>query len=360
MKNLKLLFTSALVVIVSVAVEAQNHKWRVNNTPDNKFIRKPDGTGICDHCFNDLATAVASPLLHDNDTLYVEATPFSYGNGITVNRPLTIIGSGYQLSPGQNANLQASVEHSIVQSFLINPSAAGTKLSGLYISAGGAGIHTILLKASNFTMERCYFDGVSLDNFDPLENVTITQSVGGSIAQTNTANDPINNLRITNNYIFSATLKQGHIGLFENNIVGNFLNGYSGMQYRNNIFLDGDLIQNDNNTNNVRNNTFGLTNWIIGTAGNTNEVEVPTSVFQTYPFTFDGHYQTKPDCATCSHGYPWPSPGGGLKGVFGGPTPYVRAGIPNVPTIYTLTTTGQVSSGGETPVTISTRTNNND
>ena len=360
MKNLKLLFAFALLTaIASTDVLAQTHKWRVNNTPDNKYIRKPDGTGICDHCFNSLATAVASPAVSANDTLYVEATPYSYGNAITPTKPVTIIGVGYYLLPTQNPDLQQSTEKSIVQSFIINPEASGTVLEGLYVSAGGSGIHNIIVDASDITIKRCSFEAITFSNNVTRSNVTITQNVGGDINQDNTANVGISNLIITNNYLASATLRQGHVGNFTNNIIRNYVNGYSGMNYRDNIFADGDFIANDNNTNNTRNNTFGVTNWLMTLPGNTNEVEAPTSVFTTYPITFDGHFTTKPDCATCGHGYPWPAPGGTLKGVFGGTTPYVKAGIPNVPSIYKLTTTAQVATGSQTPVTISTRSNNN-
>src|SRR5690554_5272223 len=78
------------VIIGSSFVNAQS--WRVNNIP-----------GI-DVDFTTLAAAVTASSA--GDTIYVESSPNNYTGSVSVNKRLTIFGTGYFLSDTANHNTQ--------------------------------------------------------------------------------------------------------------------------------------------------------------------------------------------------------------------------------------------------------------
>lgn len=350
----------AHAVLLIISFHSHATVWRVNNAPLNHFIQSPALNGSpCSHCFSDLQVAINSLSVNNYDTLHVEASPYSYET-ITINRPLTLIGAGYFLQQNQNSGLQFNPQVSIVQAIVVDTGAHGSVFEGLYISDGGAGIHDVRVFSGDITIKRCAFGAITFyNNLYNMSDITITQCYGGDIGQSNAQNFPIINLVITNNLLGNVTLRAGHVGLFEQNVVGGGVNGYVDMIYRNNIFATGYIVQNDNTVNNVLNNTFSVATWLTGLPGNTNESETMPNVFTTYPVLYDANLVTNmATCVTCMHGFPWPSGAGTLKGVFGGTTPYVLGGIANIPTIYNLNAFSPINQGGNTPVNISTRSNN--
>ncbi|MBK8582287.1 MAG: hypothetical protein IPL86_10730 [Flavobacteriales bacterium] len=98
---------SALIVAVAFILSpilSNATIWRVNNNPVL--------ASNCDHCFTDLAEAVANPFVSANgarDTIHLEASPMNYGS-VTMAKPIVLIGPGFKLGMGtaNNPDLQAN------------------------------------------------------------------------------------------------------------------------------------------------------------------------------------------------------------------------------------------------------------
>src|SRR5690349_9390878 len=91
MKKFNLIsFVAVLTALICFNGRASGTVHRVNNNP---AYSQYTGSVV----FTDLNAAIADPSVGSGDTLYVEASGTSYGN-ITINKPVTIIGTGYFLN----------------------------------------------------------------------------------------------------------------------------------------------------------------------------------------------------------------------------------------------------------------------
>ena len=183
-------------------------------------------------------------------------------------------------------------------------------------------------------------------------NSIIQNFFSSSFLSNNITGITVTNLNISNNYFYSSATNFSGIttsGQFTNNI---FSSGFSLGTFliQNNIQLDpaspitcGSCVIQDNISTGT---TFGNTNG--------NQENVPGSGIFTGTGSTDGQWQLAPGSPAKGAGV-----GGTDCGIFGGTTPYVLSGIPSIPSIYTLTSSGGTTVPGLTmPITISTRGNN--
>lgn len=347
MKKLTLLLLFAFALFTGDILMADT--WRVNNNP-----LYTDG---CDHCFSQLQDAVNSTMVSPGDTIHIEASTLEY-EGVDIDKKLVIIGPGYFLD--ENNGLQQNQLHATVAGDInLNAGSEGTVLIGLRIKKAYASIN---IYTDNITVKRCYSGSAGLyfmNNDWSISNIYISQCFLSKLSHLSYT-DPISNLNISNCYIGGANLPSSgtniYEGVFTQNVVAGNFESSSGMEIYNNVFKD-EFEQGDNTTSNVFNNIFTseLPEWLEESSN----IFIAEGTVFVAEGTTDGILQLNPPniCPECYQGY---DPGGSNDveiGMYGGNSPYVLSGIPNIPTVYELHNSTNVYQGDTTHVTISTRTN---
>jgi hypothetical protein len=342
MKNL---FFLLCLVFISTFSDAK--VWRVNNTP-----------GVNAN-FSTITGAMLNANVVNGDTIYLEASVTSYG-AITVNKQVTIIGGGYFLStafwaqPPQFNTLDTDLDQ-------VTVTAANVTITG--VSAAGIAIAN---NANNCTITRCYVGGSGINitaSASALSGIKITQNyVYGTVqrAASNYATD----LVITNNIIFTYFLIRAQCrGVVDYNninlrsLVGTAVNlGNSNFSFRNNIIRGASSVFSNPGLSAITNN---MAEANILPAGNGNQNSVPmagTSMWQNGVGTYtegDANYQLSASSPAKTAGV-----GGTPIGAYGGVTPYIRSGIPAIPTVYGYSTPAGIITTPTIQVTFSSRTNN--
>lgn len=348
----KLLFI-AMVVCTTTASHAKI--WRVNNN-----------AGITAD-FSTISAALSSVSVVNGDTIHLEPSATSYGN-IALTKQLVIIGNGYLLSGANgNSGLQENTNLSLAGAIQATAAASGAKFLGLSFSNGSS--HSFATGTNNVTYEKCRFE-----QFSPSFSLTSGQTYSGFTFRkcmfvtnpsfSSFSGATVNNLTIENCIFISTsgiTVAPGAGSLnfvFRNNTLQT--SSITGAYVANNIFLSSSA--STFTSCNVKNNLF-VANQSSVTVGPLN-VNGNNLINQTLGSIIlnsgsdDGKFQlavsspaiaggvdisgTKPDC-----------------GAFGGTDPYKLSGIPNIPTIYSLTVPASIPVGTSTMnVTLSTRNNN--
>ena len=340
-------YLSTLLLFAIAGLQLQAKVWRINNTPG---VTADFTTG---------AAAVASASVINDDTLHFEGSSTAYA-GFTINKRLVIIGTGYFLT-GANSNpgLQANINSANFNGAVIffDSTSSGSKIIGLdnfFFANGpvlGSATDNITLircrissagqvfgvipntKMAGWTINKCHFNGgVSFSVF-VLENWQVTNNIFLGAGNMENASN-VNNL-IRNNVFRSAV---------------NVFNAY----FSNNI-ITGTTFTATNST--VKNNISSGTNLPAGN-GNLNS-QTDAVVFQGLTGnSTDGQWRLRPGSTAIGAGETVASitPNGGA---YGTADPYVLSGIPEIPTIYTLTVPASVPSNATTmPITISAKSNN--
>ncbi len=347
---------STLLLVLSalfLSLQTQAKVWRINNTP-----------GVNAN-FTTVVAALASASVVNDDTLYVEGSSTNYA-GFNLNKRLVIIGTGYFLSgANSNAGLQANTNSS--------------DFGGGYIIFDSTASGSVLLGLDNFYMAIGPVLGSATDN------ITITRCLFGGLGTYYgiSPNTKMAGWKINKNYI------NGQLGT--NTLV------YQDWDISNNIFTGAIDFSNTGNTNIVvRNNVFRTTitlyntyfaNNILGSGGfNVINVTAKNNIAIGAPTGFTPYVGTNNNVnnqtdAVVFQGLTgnstdgqWrlkagsPAIGAGLTigavispdcGAFGGPDPYKLSGIPNIPTIYSLTVPASIPAGTATMnITVSTKNNN--
>ena len=313
-----------LLLLCTISIYGQN-KWVVNNDPS----RAPEH-------FETFAAA------HDaatsGDTIYVVGTVSSYGT-TTILKPLTIIGTGYNLNT-LNDSITINDRVSTFGAFTIETTAGGSHLEGLALSS-------ITIKSSNNTIYRCrtfssvgFFlsSNMSASNYsinNTLFDACLIAGNNGLRFQERVTNTIVRNCIIPNplsgsgesqspvifdhNYIFSINDNLKNSTLSSNiirftNLEPSETNGNS---YNNNISIDSDLPTGNGNMSRIDCiQIYGTSNCPSSSSDNTGHILPLSSV----------------------------AIGAGENGTdvgpFGGSTPYVLNGIPNVPLINKMNIQG--------------------
>ncbi len=351
MKKRILLYT---MLAIFFATNAAATVWRVNNNP-----------GVSAD-FSDLQTAINSSSVLPFDTLYVEGSYTSYG-GITVIKPLILIGTGYFLS--NNDSTQANKNSSTLTYITFNSVSSGSKLIGFYINGNTGGNKTIQIFCSDITISRnrihvsysthanvIYILAGNLSGILIEKNYIKFGGGTGAHYGISSTYDGLSMI-IRNNYIeamdaitpkYSIYLTGNSPGniIFTNNIIGRTIQANSAF-FTNNIMIGGSLSGTGNAYyNNICNSTqFGNQN------GNQQNVDMST-VFVNHTSGVDNGLLLKPDSPAIGAGF-----GGVDCGIFGGDNPYVLSGLPPIPSIFEATQSGIGSPN--TPIQVNLKAKSN-
>lgn len=222
--NLKSFFLLPAFLCLFI-LPAKATKVRVNNT-----LSAPDQVD-----FNQLGAAIMAASA--GDTIYVEGSPIAYEGGVILDRPITIIGPGYLLENNPNVcnHLNATIGGG--PGLIINSGADGSFITGLNFT-------------SSFSLA-----GIRIDqNSDPISNITITRNRIYSInfsTGTNASFVFIDRNMICEDIGFFASTNINNLHITNNLIIGD-INDF------------GSLIDISNSS--IRNNTFkaNSTIWIEG------------------------------------------------------------------------------------------------
>ncbi|MFZ4399434.1 MAG: hypothetical protein ACOYO1_05320 [Bacteroidales bacterium] len=313
-----------LTIITAFTLNVNAKVWRLNNN-----------YGIsADFSIWDTAYANANAY----DTIYVEGSVIGYGN-MSLNKPLSIIGPGYFLN--QNPQTQKSINSSNFGTISFNVGSSGSIISGLEFSEADIWCGNISITKNRIT--NIYFYGSSYSN------IKISQN---SIANSIQSQDPTgikNNIIIDNNIFHDGTginLTNNYSGLINNNVI---ISGYSYYTGYYNAINTYDFVISNNIIHNGSISNVGITNVFNnicnGTqlpAGNGNQLYVGMSnVFQGSGSS-DGQWQLKAGSPAIGAGT-----NGTDCGAFGGDDPYILSGLPSIPAVYQITTSGvgSVSNG---------------
>jgi hypothetical protein len=317
MKNELLL---SLIFVLLCGLLSGQHLKRVNNNPG----ADPDYATL--QAANDAAS--------NGDTIYVEGSPTDY-DGADISKKLVIIGPGYFLTDNDSTqafgiaatfngviNFNAGSEGSIITGCNLN---TNLNLSANDISIIRCNVSYIynLSDVDNILILQNYVNTINMEAyFKVITNSVISNNIIGGYIHTNSSSG---NLQIANNVCnyYSA----GAIAVYNASIANNIITNTSGTiavntgnAINNNILAGAGTNANGNLYNVVMANVF------VDFSGSLN-------------YSDDAKWKLKAGS---------PAIGAGVSGVdcgaFGGPTPYVLSGVPNLPHIYEATIPGTAYS----------------
>jgi hypothetical protein len=309
------------------------------------------------------------------DTINVIPNSTSYGN-LVCNKTLVINGGGYLLFEN-NMNLPYSSTGTLIGNVTFTGTSTGSIIQGFnFNGVGGIGNYNLFVFVNNIVVRRN--SNVRISIAASITNLFVSQNykvaigcgsfnitnlfvnnnlfdAGNFASCTNTCIylwgiDATGNIsgKIINNY-FNGILPVGNGNLFSGPIqIGNF-------QYSNNIFNYGYMSQlsSSGNTfyNNIGNfNSSNSTFW-NGYSGNGNMTISGLSNYFVGGNSPEGKYMLNSTVVGKNAGTD-----GTDIGMFGGSTPYVLSGIPNIPYIYNLSVPTN-SNGNTLNFTLSTKSN---
>ena len=284
------------------------HLIRVNNNAG----ADPDYTTL--QAANDAAS--------NGDTIYIEGSTTEYA-AADISKRLIIIGPGYFLT--ENDSTQANgLEATFQGAIEFAQGSAGSIITGCSFNWYGG----IEIAVNDITVARC--NPYSINSTADLNNILIVQNYVRNIIS---FSHKVTNSIIANNivhYGISASSGSGPLQIINNIIIYSSHISAFNSSIANNIIsnISGDISVNTGNT--ITNNIFAKT----GTNANGNIYNVNmANVFVDFSGSLNYSDDAKWKLKTGS-----PAIGAGVSGVdcgvFGGSTPYVLSGMPNLPHIY--------------------------
>lgn len=323
-----------ILLLVLFAFAAHAKIWRVNNN-----------AGVS----ADFTTAQAA---HDGaaagDTIMFEPSATSYGN-LTATKKVILIGPGYRVA--ENYPTYFTGNNASIDNVTFNTGSQNSTLMGLTLSLSSV----ISINTSNINIIRNAGSVAqpSSINIGNVSNIIVSQNYGIFINSINTCT----NVLISNNYLIATSGPQNYASgaqiLFSNNIISTATSSFNGQTLNNNILIGGTLQLNVGTTysNNIdakgSSATFGTAN---GNIGNVTQAQVFVGATGN---SFDGQWKLKTGSLALGAGV-----GGVDCGMYGGSTPYVLSGLPPIPAVTKLITTGTGSNTTPLQVTISVESKN--
>lgn len=345
-------YLSILFVCMMAAVSVNAKTWRVNN---NAGV-------IAD--FTTFFAAVNAAAA--GDTIHLEPSATSYGtNSFTLGKRVIVIGPGYFLDPTNvsepaNTGLQAATKESRLDFFRLGTGADGSKFLGITIQGS-----IYFNGVSNVSFEKVYFPAGAYFESGTNDGCTFRKCFfNNGTAISSSASAVLTNF-VTENTIFyngsyvTLTTLSGSGNIFRNN---SMVNGnawtLSNAYIANNIIGTGSQCTFTNCT--IKNNLFQVNQTLPGTATN-NQVNVNMTTVYTGGTTgsFDSRMVLKAGSPAIAAGLTVGAVTNPDCGAFGATDPYKLSGIPNTPSIYTLTVPTSIPSGSTSMnITFSTKNNN--
>lgn len=327
----KLITTVLLMALCHTATFASI--WRVNNVNPNAN-------------FQTLDAAMDSVAI--GDTIYLEGSAVNYELSNPITKSVTIIGPGYFLSENPTT-LQYQIPATIKSASggTIRVSADNCVFEGVTF-VPGVGTSYLHIAGNNITLRRCRFSSVRIDVSDGTPtnhnyyNLTIMQCYL-EYGVTLTTQDRMYNALICNNIIPGNNNISGfYSSTIENNtMVGSqsaAITSNNGCTIRNNFIRQTSSLSTGNTSCNIDSNyVYQGTSDLVPSAG--------TST--------DGEYQMSPTSPGMTAGM-----GNSQCGAFGGVTPYILSGLPNIPHIYEIEAPSAGSADSGLPVIIRIMTEN--
>jgi len=319
-----------LIAIILIGVSLEAKVWRVNNNP-----------GI-DADFS--AFAAAQNAASNGDTLYFEGSAFTYGN-IVMSKKLTLIGPGYFLS--QNPETQAIFISAKFGTINFNTGSEESVITGLEVQ------NSITIATNKISIKRCLTFRITINASTlSIGNILILNnyiSTGTSLSDgiNCTGNLPIYNLIISNNIIKiwngrDISLSENVSGVISNNVFTDDISCHNFI-ISNNIQTSGtQQINNNVYFNNIGNST----QFPVGN-GNQRNMDMTVVFVGATGQSTDGQWVLKTGSPAIGA-----ANDGGDCGVFGGPSPYILSGLPEIPAIYELTMPVSGNNIDGIPVTI--------
>ena len=314
------------------------------------------------------------------DTIYVVGSPNIYDTNdrgsaveIRINKMVTVIGPGFFL--GNNENTQVSNQTASIVDLNIGEGADGTVITGMDLSSSSSEVY---INTERFDGSRST-DGpsnISLirNSMDELYVVDATNTlISQNFFNSNGFNrrsihlyEDASGTVIRNNIVFqnnSASIygwnnENLSNTVIENNTLGGGISRINGATIQNNIFINGGF--SDSDDNNVKNNLFTTTEDAVITENSTgnslsNNIfsAVQANIFVVPDPSIDNDYRLASDSPAIGQGV-----NGEDLGAFGGVTPYRLSGLPSIPAIYDLTTSGVGTPSEGMSVQIKVKANN--
>ncbi|MCF8374316.1 MAG: hypothetical protein K9H64_22025 [Bacteroidales bacterium] len=371
MKRITILTTLAILFATNLTAQV----WRVNNN-----------NGISAD-FTTLQSAIDGA--SNGDTLYIEASSNSYGDGV-FDKKLIVIGAGYWLN--ENDSTQANKDDSRVAELTFNNGSQGSQIIGLKVYNGAYGYVSnwklLTINVDSISILKCYiygyqdnsqtFNGYTIYVNGNRSNIVIQQNwilsrlhdysqttygnADGTIYGIYFSGTPFNSgvhnnfIRsyLSHNYGIAKSIYMGaynsSIGLIiNNNVIWGEMGTYYTSQY-NNIILDG--AYNNSSTDTKYNNICNSTQY-PNTNNNQQNINMD-SVFVDYDSYIDNGYLLKPNS---------PAIGAGMNGCdcgafgdAGGGIVYKLSGLPDIPAIFEATI--NITGTTQIPVNIKAKSNN--
>lgn len=297
--------------------------------------------------------------------IYVEPSSQSYGV-VNLNKPVTLIGSGYFLGLNPEPFTQANLASSILTTLNVSTGAEGSIITGLNFSGtfSNSNVRLNLNDVSDISFVRCYFawdyiwPNQTTLNCAYLQNtssITFRQCYfdcpgqGYVAAPNGVSNILYENNIMTGNVLYlvspwGAGLAPNSITYRHNTFVTRQAEmNFGGSQFFSNIILM-DNSGGPNTGAGASAATNNVSNKAIFGAGNiTNATIENVLLFSSNAqiLSPDGRMQLKAGSPAAGYGE-----GGTDAGAFGGTEPYVLSGIPFVPNIYAIQVMQNATSTG--------------
>ena len=273
--------------------------------------------------FSTLQAAVTAA--SDNDTIYVEGSAINY-EGATIDKPLTIVGPGFFLS--ENPETQANNTSATINTEIAFTSGSeGSAIMGCdFLFAN------LIISVSDISVIRNHLYQIEFTGTS--NNIVVIQNY--VYANINAGTGVITNTIISNNIIGGAIYAQNTSGPL---IVSNNVFWTTNWAYPidcHNASIQNNIICFEFSTINL--NTGNTISYNIlaedGTNANGNQYNVDMDlVFADYDgsldLSSDGKWKLTAGSPALASGS-----GGVDCGAFGGSTPYILSGVPNLPHIY--------------------------
>ncbi len=321
------------------SLTSQANIWRVNNQSTSTTV------------FTNVQAAIDDDRVSNGDTILIEGTSQDYP-GFVIDKRLVIMGPGYFL----NENPFTSVEgiHAIIQgNAYFDAGSEGSLLQGVIFGNNLNSGYGPDIEVDDVIIQGCNLQN-GIDIWDDIKGLVLIQNYFLDDFTFPNSGYSIQGVVLRNNIIntdlkFTTTVNTPRtFAAVENNL---FLGSVqlTTSTYRNNIWLP---LQQESISVNAGIKEYNVNVSVDMGAENNNSVITGLTELYTGDGSTDGKWQIKADSDYKAAGKDGTDPG-----PFGGSNPYVLSGLPALPIIYEISTTGFGSTQDGLPLTIKVRAN---